>query len=495
MQFADFHVHGNFKTYFTGYEVKDKENPWNVVNIFVDNFLFRKSNRIFSSQSCFRQLDKGSLGIGVMPLYSTERAFPDSFLLKLMDMLTDKINKRLFKEIRDRKLTNFHQLGECYQHLLQAVPGPPDRIQSVNLTRTFSDLQDGHMNVVFSLEGAHAFLDRDEDVLTTEGLQKITDRVRLYKKKDPDDPNPRIFILNPTHLTKTPFVNHAFGIKIISHADFIPQDSGISPAGMQLLHAAMQEDDEHYPMIIDVKHMSLSSRRVFYQFRRTHYPQRPMVYSHAGCTGISWDRAIDYVEKIHANKSKGVRHNLVCHVKPDGFVPQCAFNPWTINLYDEDIAELLLSGGLIGLSLDQRILGAGNVAREKMSTFETLPGILTDHPLVVKDPDEELPIPDPELHFRHFCNNLFHIINVGRRTRGPSDAGWRQIVIASDFDGLINAVDFCTTGQDYRRIADYMRDKLPAIAAEAGFVMPAPLEDIIDGLLYRNGYRFLEKYY
>jgi len=68
-------------------------------------------------------------------------------------------------------------------------------------------------------------------------------------------------------------------------------------------------------------------------------------------------------------------------------------------------------------------------------------------------------------------------------------------VVASDFDGLINAVDFCITGESYRNIGQYMRDRLPDIARETGFVLPAPLDDLIEGVLYKNGYRFLEKYY
>lgn len=34
-----------------------------------------------------------------------------------------------------------------------------------------------------------------------------------------------------------------------------------------------------------------------------------------------------------------------------------SFNPWSINLMDEDIIEILKSGGILGVSLDVRILG------------------------------------------------------------------------------------------------------------------------------------------
>ncbi len=495
MPYADFHVHGNFKTYFTGYTVQEKVNPWEKVNFEVDKFPFLRKSKIFSSQSCFEQLSKGNLGIGVMPLYSTERAFPDSTLLKILNFFSKKINNRLFKEIRENKLTYYQQLGDCYAHLQTAVePATPGHMQ-VNFTRTFADLKDGQMNIVCSMEGAHAFLESIHEPDTPEGLKRIEERVRKYKKKDPASAEPRVFILNLTHLTMAPFCNHAFGMKLISHEDFIPQGKSITQQGMHIIKAAVQQDDDHYPMIIDIKHMSLESRKVYYQLRRQLFPHLPIMASHVGCTGISWNKVADYIEKIVAAKVNKRNCNLVCHVKPGGMIPFTEYNPWSINLYDEDIAEILLSDGLIGLSLDQRILGTGKVAREKMSKQETLHGVKEDEPLLAKDPDEEDPIRDADLHFRHFCNNLFHILDVGRRTLGVGAEVWRHIVIASDFDGLIDAVDFCVTGEEYAKIGQYMHDFMPRLAEDAGITLPQPLHPMIQGILYLNGQDFLRKYY
>ena len=46
------------------------------------------------------------------------------------------------------------------------------------------------------------------------------------------------------------------------------------------------------------------------------------------------------------------------------------FNPWSINLYNEEIKEIIASGGLIGLNLDQRIQGADKVKGEYFSALE-----------------------------------------------------------------------------------------------------------------------------
>ncbi|MCX6318054.1 MAG: hypothetical protein NTW29_12235 [Bacteroidetes bacterium] len=498
MPFADFHVHGNFKTFFTGYSVEEKAHPWEEVKIGIDFFLFKSTNRVLSSQSCFRQLFDGDIRLGVVPLYSTEHAFPDSFLLKVVDFFSKKISGKLFRAIRKNSITYWQQLDDCYKHLLRARDPQRDGSSGpeiVNFTRTYEDFKEGAMNIVLSMEGAHCFLDSADDVVTPAGMDKLIGRIRSYKLRQSAEGYPRVFILNITHLTQVPFCNHAFGMKLISHKEFIPQGRAISPAGYKLIEAVLAYDKEHFPMIVDIKHMSVESRKEFYAYRRLHYPEIPVIASHAGCTGISMENAIDYIEEINAPVFNKRKCNLVTYRKPMGILPGTEFNPWSINLYDEDIVEILSSGGIIGISLDQRIIGCGKIAREKMSKAETFSGIKPDRPLLGRDPGEGALIPDAELHFRHFCNTLFHIVKVSSRIARPVVNAWERVVIGSDFDGLIDAVDFCINGCQYRNIAVYLEEKLPALAAEADVTLPDTPEKLINGLLYENARSFIEKYY
>lgn len=494
MPFADFHVHGNFKSYFTGYTVAEKESPWTEV-IFRIEKLSKRAKRILSSQSCFSLIHRGDVKLAVIPLYSTERAFPDSFLLKVVDFFSKNIDNKLFKDIRDNNVTNWQQLQDCYGHLLRAATDPVPGHEDVHFTRCVEDFLPGKMNIVLSMEGAHCFLDSNEDVTTPAGMDKITERLRQYKRRTVTDQSPRVFILNLTHLTRAPFSNHAFGMKLISHTDFIPLGRSLTPAGMRLIETALSYDKDHYPILIDVKHMSLESRLAFYKLRREKYPDVPITASHVGCTGLRIDEIPSYVEKINAPLFNKRKCNLVSYVKPRGLLQGTEFNPWSINLYEEDIVEIFLSGGIIGLSLDQRILGCGEIAREKMSKAETVNGVQIEYPIVAKDPDEEDPIGDAELHFRHFCNTIFYIVKVSGRIQGSSINAWERLVIGSDFDGLIDAVDFCLNGSEYVNIQTYMKDKLPTLAAEAGVELPADLDKLIADILYNNAENFLKKYY
>jgi hypothetical protein len=130
-----------------------------------------------------------------------------------------------------------------------------------------------------------------------------------------------------------------------------------------------------------------------------------------------------------------------------------------------------------------------------MSKEETFSTVTPTRPLVLIDPWEKKPIEDAELHFRHFCNTIFHIVKVGSSLISPVRDPWKHIVIGSDFDGLIDSVDFCCNAEQYNIIADYIVSKLPALAEEAGVVLPSDPSVIAADLLYNNAHSFLKKYY
>lgn len=495
MPYADFHIHGSFKAYFTGDDVKDKKSPWDMVVYKVDKILFSRYDQIFTSQSCFSQMHKGGVELAVVPLYSVEHGFVASTLLKVLNFVSKNLDNKLYRKLVNRRVTHFQQMIHCLEHLKTAATGNHPNAHLVNFTRSFADIKPGHINVILSLEGAHAFLDRDEDVTSPAAMEVMVRRIRDFKKKAVNAPFPRIFIVNFTHLTRAPFGNHAFGIKLLNHDDFTPNGRGITPAGWKLIDTALHTDNDHYPMIIDIKHMSLECRKVYYPYRRAKFPNVPVVASHAGCTGISIEQINDYILEINTPQFNKKDCTLVSYRQPDGHLPGTGFNPWSINLYDEDIVEILTSGGIIGLSLDQRILGTGKMAREKMSRAESFEGITPLRPLIGADPDEGPSIRDAELHFRHLCNNLFHIIKVGRQIAGFGDGAWKQVVIGSDFDGLVDAVDFCSNAEQFSLIRVWMLQKLPALAAEANIVLPAAHNIIAEGILYENGVQFLKKWY
>ncbi|MCB0584700.1 MAG: membrane dipeptidase, partial [Phaeodactylibacter sp.] len=176
------------------------------------------------------------------------------------------------------------------------------------------------------------------------------------------------------------------------------------------------------------------------------------------------------------------------------------FNPWSINLYDEDITEILDSGGLIGLSLDQRIMGSQEVQGEFFSA-EELNYILSGY----KDETHEEPIASGEFsgeeergrelnerkHLRHLCNNILHAVKVG------GERAWKQMCLGSDFDGLIDPLNNCTSAEEYPKLERNLIEELPQMMREdrKHDYDESNIEGKVRDIMYNNAIDFLKKHF
>ncbi len=163
-----------------------------------------------------------------------------------------------------------------------------------------------------------------------------------------------------------------------------------------------------------------------------------------------------------------------------GDSPQPAFNASSINLYDEDIMAILASGGMIGFSLDKRILGYQEFEQETNGRddfpLETeyisnqeeniflgdgnvqISGAFTEDSANVMTWDEleSGGVVDPalsEYHLKHFMAHVVHVMVVAQKNNYDVMAALQQLCLGSDYDGLINPVWFCETAvslQDFK---------------------------------------------
>jgi microsomal dipeptidase-like Zn-dependent dipeptidase len=223
------------------------------------------------------------------------------------------------------------------------------------------------------------------------------------------------------------------------------------------------------------------------------------------------------------------------------------FNPWTINLFDDDILKILESRGLIGLNLDQRILGVGEFPGEYMSPQEVRELELENRPLgedttismplekYSEDYDPSLPISfDPNFqltkgeveseknythrtnarHVDYLANNIIHIMKVGFRDEynGKSKSKMNvcdAICIGSDFDGMTDPINlpkaehgnqidpenYVTAGK-FGKLKTELKESLRKFM-EKDEEIKTYKEFIPDNLLERvcvlNGWKFLDK--
>ena len=267
-------------------------------------------------------------------------------------------------------------------------------------------------------------------------------------------------------------------------------------------------------MLIDIKHMSFYSRQQFYAFRRKNgYDKIPIIASHMGVTGFAFSRFKDYQTPV----MYGDEYIMSVYKEVKGIgkrrKDRTDFNPWSINLYDEEILEIIHSGGLIGISLDQRILGFGKNKEEYFNKDEFEKNTSKTYKKLKKIPVhtadfEEFGASDDledarsfeeesnqrgrkRKHLRYLCNNILHIVKIG------GEKAWDHICIGSDFDGLINPINNCKSCADFPDLEEDLIEVLQEMAKEdknTDYFM-GNIQRHVRAFMYDNGKRFLNKYF
>jgi len=477
--YFDLHCHPSFKSFLSNRDENKRLSCW-------DNMTFDVSLGILNSQSSLDQMKKGKVKLAVAVLYGLEWGFARTGIIKLAAGLSPNIEKRFLQAI-ERKDYGYNELlhGE-HRHLVNCTNSRAlNEVVIVNNMDTDYNANNDKIHLILAVEGGHNFYDEKQIVVDP---KKVLNNLRFFK----DPSNPRILYVTLTHLSQSDYCTHAFGMKLINHHVFYPQKKGITALGKKFIREALSTTDGRR-VLIDIKHMSLLSRKQFYKIRNDEFPDAPIMASHMGVNGVS--NMKKPVKKVKENPSNNCVE-VFYHRNPG--VMDTYFNPWSINLYDEDIEEIAKSRGLIGMSLDQRILGVGNVSKELFSPEEYKAGEFKD----TKKPKYHVldyerlnkPAERRKWHMRHLCNNIIHIVKVGQNVIG--DDIWNHICIGSDLDGLVDTIDSFKSAKDYPNLFGDMVEQLPRVAQAAGVNLPpAQVQPKIKRIIFANAFDFLKKHY
>ena len=490
--YFDLHIHPSFKPYLSHFEADKKKHLWTE---------FPNLIGIVESQGSLQQMKRGNVRIGVNPLYSLEKVFSTSFLtLYLAPKLT-----MLDEEMVNSAATHsyFDRLMDELAFLKKFADANTATGETFKILNNIDDLEEDKINIILAIEGGH-------------GLEKTNCRLVESLRKLKEGPH-RFLYMTLIHMIQFPLSVHAYGMKLMKKNDVLkPKGFGLSDLGKEVIDEAYRESDQAPRILIDIKHLSLLSRRQFYAYRREKgYDNIPILATHMGTTGISYtaDNLKKYIVGQSAKSCRG--YIQVEYESPAGIgcsskrkKDHTYFNPWSINLYDEEIREIIDSGGLIGLNLDQRIQGADKVKGEYFSAQEF--EALMENRISPREGefDEEPPFPEEEelaerglfdlnyrKHLRHLCNNLLNIVRNG------GEKAWKQLCIGSDFDGLINPVNNCTDCTQYPKLEDDLVDMLGQMIEEAktedrdAEFFEDNLELHVRDIMYNNGLEFLKKHY
>jgi microsomal dipeptidase-like Zn-dependent dipeptidase len=508
MPIFDFHVHPALKAQMS--DPATPPTPWDIVKIqFANPTLLTRLmkcggiNEVLDSQASLTQLLDGGVNLIGLALHPPETAMVNAKLMMKMaeQEQTKFINLERVREIASGDIY-FQMLNEelanLQNHLSQGN-------RNLKIIKKHSDYDPSDMNTihaVFILEGPHAFY----------GVRhgKTEDEIWLefWANFESFNQNQRLLSMNLAHLQPNDFCNHAFGIQIFDAAPFLPIGNGISQHGFKMLRQLEQKG-----IMLDIKHMSLFARRQLYQYRLGDN-HLPIICTHAGLTGIEFEKR----KKYFSGKTEMPGGFLeVRHYKPAGYLPGTSFNASSINLYDEDVKEIIFSGGLIGLSFDQRILGFPDEiffgdqtddifdtevlsAAEKDFFTSAAPGSVSVSEIFTVDDILRDDLRDfPDYHARHFMNILFHFFVIADKYNINRDLMAKSICIGSDFDGLVNPIDCCLNVTHYDNFKKRLVSNFKAWEDKALFMLKTRISSfiepaaLINQVFFENANNFLQR--
>jgi microsomal dipeptidase-like Zn-dependent dipeptidase len=512
MPFFEFHIHPVLKSQFSEKTATtEKFSPWEKVRKQDIPFMLKwctEFQYILQSQSNLSQLVVNDCNLICAVLYISEIGMIDNGLIK--SAAKGKLSRYLQQPRIDKIIaSNPYQLllNDDLKTLTDAAQfGVTDR--KVKMLKKRSDYNENDsttIHMVFTLEGCHSLCD---------GLRKFN-KTTILKNLDDVRSKLSLISVNPTHIEQSPLCNHAFAMPYLDDEVFRPTGNRISNDGIDVIRHCYTNN-----ILIDVKHMSLAARLHLYQLRSfgafDNVP--PLVCTHAGFTGISKNEIHDYIAKFRRFSAK--KYTRIYHGKPvkyGGGLANPCFNPSSINLYDEDILEIINSGGMIGLSLDKRILGYQNY--EDNSQDNDFP--LEDEYVSFREEDQFVNATDRDdigkafedgkcvtwkdvkdggivlpnagyQHLKHFMAHVLHLIVI---TGANASQALKQICIGSDFDGMINPIWCCESMDEIYHFKQNFKDSFKSFAKESSVALPAGFDiaSFCEDLFFRNGRDFVMK--
>ena len=418
-RYADLHLHVSLKMY-----VNELGNIWYHKPYNPNRDKPDRSEAQEYTQSDVQSLIKGNVNLSVVALYPLEDVVDLSLISKFIAKSFFGFKARKIKKLRKRFNTKYGLL----LHEKQFIESGPLKKgnQAYMIVKKQSDLLLETTKLVLSIEGAHSLHGSKSD---TSASFKPDVLRHLKDVKHWDLP---VFMLTLCHFQYNQIAGQAWAIPLPGIAKPIikkaievlktPDDiKGITEIGREVIKEALDDTDGNR-ILIDLKHASVETRQEYYDYLRTNnlVGKVPVIVSHAGVSGIdTFQHQITKVDNQKANEAK--------HFEK--------FNPWGINICDDDIKAVMEIGGIIGISLDQRILGVSNKSFKKS----------IKRSLRQADLSQNL----EDVHSCLFLENIFHIIKVAQ------DAGaWDMICLSSDNDGVIDPIDACPTAMHLSAFED-----------------------------------------
>ena len=510
MPFFDFHIHPTLKTLFSHNDPANgfsKISPYKKIKVPALLEFCSEFDQIMNSQSNLEQLFSNDVKMFGFPLF-----IPDTYLMN-----NSTVNGGFLANLFLKSFIHPPQLDKLihqspFQNLLtddlptllnSAQFGMGHRtVKSLSRKSDFKENKPNQIHVFFTIEGLHTLCDQP-DVYDVNAMKRNLDTLlNSYN----------ILSATLTHLQRSEICNQAYAIQFLKEEAFYPNGRRIAPKGLIMMDYLRSKN-----ILFDIKHMSLGARKHLYDIYNTQNWSEPVICTHAGLTGISWSEISRYIGRrpwVRLSQNR-VRLKYGKPMKYGGNLKP-AFNPVSLNLYDEDVLFILKSGGLIGLSLDKRILGhtrydssdlredfpnnhefISHSEREEFyqdgqSVGQAIAAGETQSWEQIQDGGEVDPMLS-EFHLLYFMQQIAHIIVIARKNNYSVTKALKQICLGSDFDGIINPIYTCDSIDELNYFKIQFRNHFVRFCQDSQVNLPGnfSINKFTENLFYENGKAFV----
>lgn len=453
--FFDLHVHSTLKSYM----LSAVDSPWEDYDQTTPEERVRRTPRI--TRSDFTKLLRSNTRVVCLALHPIERYLISA--LTTRPVAYALIFRMRLERVRQVLQRNPFIILQQEYNLFSAYQRQPNGSGEVKVVRHPEDIDEAlrHPNriaVILTIEGAHAlgFEYRDYAFPAIRGfsydkfapLDRETIRARLSWAAERG-----VQMITLLHMVYNHLGTPAKAVELRGAMALLPnpirslrrigQYRGLTGFGAYFVEEAYRQG-----ILIDVKHCDHLTRAQVYEIARDY--QMPVVASHVAASG-------------HPLHKRRVRAD-----KPRHRVRSEAFNPWDINLHDEDLIAIAQSRGLIGLILDERVL-AGEKLLQAARSGQV-------HPL------------EPLFQQIRYIYSTLVVAGIE-----PQQA-FSTLCLGSDFDGFIDPIDAVPTVLEYPTVLypGLLRffEQEYALFADTGL---SP-QELTEGFCAQNGIRFWKRF-
>ena len=483
--FGDLHVHSLLKPRTSGIP-----DPWpfwehSCPQTAYDLVLNSAGSVPKYTQSDFESLINGNVRLACVSLTPLEHGMRHPVLFKNLEKLRNSYAcmggfTPDWEFFLDEEVNYFEELMEGLEMLAQ-LDGKPHYMNgdtawfeligsSEQLDRVLADPR--RMAVVLSIEGAHSFgrgpsgeaylSEEDHESELMENIEKLKG-IRPVKEGGETFPHSICFVtLN--HFMWNGLSGHAktfFGAqaKVFDQSDGM--ESGVTPMGQRVIQKLLDKEQGRR-ILIDVKHMSMASRRWYYKYLEELAAKGdtvPIVASHVGVAQSSWEGLEEEKSRKKADKENWLS-NL------------------SISMFKEDIEAIYRSKGILGIMLDKYRIGGG-LGKELVDG--TRAGSR-----------------ERRMAYVHLIvANMVAVVDVLK-----CKEAWNIIGIGSDFDGMISAMDTYDRATAFPQLRDdllaYFSDPedlfdLYSKRTVVKYMYDLPAESIVNKVMGGNLHAFFRR--